>query len=143
LHSWSLFGGLAATNFVWLALNRRLSAPEHSLQSPVGLHRTERRIPFAAADAVAERLPVWRANMEELTRRLKHEACTQLVNDKHGPRAAAAVAAMLQSSSAQGGQVSRLALISSTTKLPCLCAAPSRVDFCGPGYCSAGRKRAI
>jgi hypothetical protein len=54
LHSWSLFGGLAATNFVWLALNRRLSAPEHSLQSPVGLHRTERRSPFAAADAVAE-----------------------------------------------------------------------------------------
>ena len=58
-----------------------------------------------AVDTASEQAPVWRANMEELTRRLKHEACVQLANDKHGLRAAAAVAAMLQSSWAQSEQV--------------------------------------
>ena len=49
------------------------------------------------AGAAGEHVPVWRANMAELTRRLKLEACVQLVADKHGPQAAGAVAAMLQS----------------------------------------------
>lgn len=49
-------------------------------------------------------MPVWRANMGELTRRLKLEACVQLVGDKHGPRAAGAVAAMLQSPWGPDGQ---------------------------------------
>ena len=47
---------------------------------------------------------MWRANMGELTRRLKLEACVQLVADKHGPRAAGAVAAMLQSPWGPDGQ---------------------------------------
>lgn len=47
---------------------------------------------------------MWRANMAELTRRLKLEACVQLVADKHGPRAAGAVAAMLQTPWGADGQ---------------------------------------
>ena len=42
--------------------------------------------------------------MAELTRRLKLEACVQLVADKHGPLAAGAVAAMLQTPWGPDGQ---------------------------------------
>lgn len=47
---------------------------------------------------------MWRVNVAELSRRLKLEACVQLVADKHGPRAAGAVAAMLQSPQGPDGQ---------------------------------------
>lgn len=49
----------------------------------------------AAGEAATEQQQLWRANMEEFNRRLRHEACVQFVRDKHGSVGAAALAAML------------------------------------------------
>lgn len=49
----------------------------------------------AEEEAAPEQQQLWRPNMEELNRRLRHEACVQFVRDKHGNAGAAALAAML------------------------------------------------
>lgn len=53
---------------------------------------------LSSQDAAAEQQHLWRANMEELNRRLRHEVCIQMVRDKHGSSAATALAAMLAAS---------------------------------------------
>ena len=48
--------------------------------------------------AAGEQQHLWRACMEELNRRLRHEVAVQMVRDKHGSTGATALAAMLAAS---------------------------------------------
>ena len=61
----------------------------------------------SAAGTAGEHVTVWRANMRELTRRLKLEACVQLVADKHGPLAAGAVLPCCSPRGVRTGSLSR------------------------------------